>query len=96
MNKPVLKFSESLSNKATKILPTSSRLRTGIMDTLKKSDNSIQISNLQSILNDILSSYDVNGFVVYSEVRDMLDEGILEINNAELNNESIISKKIKD
>lgn len=95
MNNPILKFSESLSgNQAPKLLPTSDKLRGEIVEILKKEKGRAKLVNLQSTLPDILKKYDVTGFAVYSELRDMIAGGILEIDNDELNNKSIISSNV--
>lgn len=92
MNNPILKFLESLTgNQSPKILPTSDRLRQEILITIK--DDKKKLGDMQNILKGILYKYDVSGFVVYSELRDMISEGILEIDNDELDNESVISGK---
>jgi DNA-binding transcriptional ArsR family regulator len=92
MNNPIYKFSESLTgNQVPKILPTSDRLRQEILKILREKYDKVTITKLQSILKEVLKKYDVTGFAVYSELRDMITGGILKIDNKELNNESIIS-----
>jgi hypothetical protein len=91
MNRPILKFSRIVSGShAPKVLPTSERLRNEIKNILLNK-NRVRVSDIQIILKDILTSYDVTGFSVYSEIQDMLNEHELEINNGYLNNDSIIS-----
>lgn len=91
MNNPILNFLESLTgNQAPKILPTSDRLRQEIVKILKEENDKVKLPYLQNILKGVLKKYAVSGFVVYSELKDMITEGILKISNDELNNDSII------
>ncbi|MBX7045712.1 MAG: hypothetical protein K1X86_07720 [Ignavibacteria bacterium] len=91
MYKPALKFSRSLSeNQLPKVLPTSERLRREIV-TILGDKNRVMVSDIQTILGRILSSYDVTGFAVYSELQDMINENILRIDNQYLNNSSLLS-----
>jgi len=92
MNRPILKYTKTLSdNQAPKILPSSNRLRLEIVKILKEENDGVKLHQLQNILKVVLKKYDVTGFAVYSELKDMIAEGILKIDNDELNNESSIS-----
>lgn len=92
MEKPTFIPSGSLSEiEAPKILPTPSTLREEILLVLSRRHSS-QLPNLQEVLKKSLTKYDVTGFAVYNELRNMLNQGIIKINNGELNNQSIIQK----
>ena len=88
---PAFNFTKSFSDvEIKKILPTANSLNTEIKKILGENKSGLKINKLQEIIQNILRSYDVTGFAVYSEIRDMIAEGSLEIDNDELNNDSII------
>jgi hypothetical protein len=50
-------------------------------------------SDLQNIFEKFMEKFNITGIGVYSIIKDLMSENIVEINNNELNNESIIKIK---
>lgn len=78
---------------APKVLPPPVKLRNVILRFLEQQKGSSNWITLYENVESVLNKYDLNGFVLYSELMDMIWEGILKINNDELNKDSIISIK---
>lgn len=93
-------YSASLSEMGRKhvkdLIYKGNMLRTQILLCLIENEGQGKRTNakkLQDISTELIKEYEYSGAGIYLELRNMIDENILEINNSELNNDSLISIK---
>lgn len=86
--KPVLKSNRSLSeSEIPKAIPSTKLIREKILALLYIKKH-MTYEDLQKELKEIMEKYEYSGFGVYSEVMDMVNQGLLKVNAEKIDNKS--------